>query len=1249
MDSVAGPSGLDPVETLAEEYLQRRRRGEHPTLEEYAAQFPEHAGRILELFPALELLERLKPTPEDHSGRSEDTGTVCELPGLGSRAQRLGDYTLLRELGRGGMGIVYEAEHESLKNRVALKVMHPRFRADRTYLRRFQTEARSAARLHHTSIVPVFDFGEHDGVCYYAMQYIDGIGLDRVLDDVRHLRADSEGASYLTKEGQSHSQATEAVGGRISAASRSLLTGRFATAASTLGGSAPAPTPSLDMEHRERPTLVGIPARLPSDPSAADGAGSSSSSSLAGRPEAAYFREIARLGAQIADALDHAHHQNVVHRDIKPSNLLLDDYGNPWVTDFGLAKLVDGDDVSQSHELAGTLRFMAPERFRGATDPMGDVYSLGATLYELLTLKPAFAERDHARLIDQIRHELPAPLRQHDRRIPRDLETLVLKALAKDPKDRFVSAAELGDELRRYLESRPIRSRPVGTVEWLWRWSKRNPGLSAAVLVALLGISTALVLQIRANRALRKSNDALRIANGNVVQTNAALHRSQAAVQARYDLAVEAIKRFHTGVSEDFLLREELFQELRDRLLKSASEFYGTLGALSGRESDPASRQALAAANFEVAELTAKVGRKEDALAAHRNVLAAREALASEPGVGDEARADIGRSLIAIGSLMDQTGETNEAVQTYRRAETLLACLVGRDPGADQARSSLADCRCRLGVLLKRTGHTADALAMFRLARGDQEELAGKVGAPAGVRNDLATTIGRIALMLSGTGQQVPEAEPEYRAAMAIRRKLVHDYPAVTEFRNGLALIHNNFALLLAALGRSAEAESEYRAAVAIRRRLIGDHPAVTEFRNGLASVCANLGILLKETARPEDAEVEFRASLALSQKLADDHPAVTGFQNALAVAHNNLGEMLSITSRPAEAEVEFRAALAIRRKLVADHPAVPEFRHRLTINLHNLGQLLLSAGHFGAAETEYREALAISQKLVAAQPKVLGLRSQLADHHSNLGVVLASTGRSSEAAVEHRAAMALFQKLVDDEPTVPYYRDRLGNCRDKLGSLLVQAGQPAAAAEEYEWALALFRKLTEDYPATTSYQHSWAIVAMNLAVAQLSLGRHAEARTMAEKAVALCEGLLAKDSRSIEHRDGLCEGLLRLGQARRAGGDSAGATADWRRAVATFEAMPARQPRAALIVAGCHAMLAAASAEGGGSGGSARDGPIEADRAMDLLRRAVAMGFRDTSQLRAETALAPVRNRADFRLLIMDVEMPDEPFAAGG
>ncbi len=467
---------FDPIDDLADAFLERYRRGERPSLSEYTDKHPELAERIRAVFPALVALEDFGAEKSQGAGR--DVGPF----GSGAPApRRLGDYVLLRRIGAGGMGIVYEAEHESLKSRMALKIMHPRFRADREYVRRFQTEARSAAMLHHTNIVPVFDYGQQDGVFYYAMQYIAGVGLDRVLEDVRRLRSAANGDAGAETTGARQGTATVAGANPLTAISRGLLTGRFAEAPMAPLTAEPASTAIV--------TTGGT--------TSGGGLGLASSSILA-QSESVYFREVARLGAQVADALDYAHRQGVIHRDVKPSNLLLDAQGNVWVTDFGLAKLVGGDDLSHSHDLVGTMRFMAPERFRGLTDARGDVYSLGATLYELLTLKPAFDARDQARLMDRITHEPPTALRQHDRRIPRDLETLVQKALAKDPKDRFASAGELGDELRRYLESRPIRSRPISAWERLWRWCRRNPGLAAAnvaaaalVTLLLLGTSVA--------------------------------------------------------------------------------------------------------------------------------------------------------------------------------------------------------------------------------------------------------------------------------------------------------------------------------------------------------------------------------------------------------------------------------------------------------------------------------------------------------------------------------------------------------------------------------------------------------------------------------------------------------------------------------------------------------------------------------------------------------------------------------------
>ncbi len=410
------------------------------------------------------------------------------------------------------MGVVYEAEHESLKSRVALKVMHPRFRADGKYLKRFHVEARSAAGLHHTNIVSVFDYGEQDGVCYYAMQFIPGQPLDDVLADLRRLR--SEGSATAGSGVRRPPGADAATGARPVA--EGLVTGQFVPSASP--GLATDPTEPFD------PGPDGDP---PGEDGPAEGPRRSfglSSGSLGGA-EGRYYREVARIGAQVADALDYAHRRGVLHRDIKPPNLLLDALGNVWVTDFGLAKLEAVEEVSQSQELVGTLRYMPPERFRGASDRRGDTYALGATLYELLTLQPAFDGADQLRLIDRIVHERPTPPRQVDGRVPRDLETIVLRALAKDPKDRFGSAREMAEELRRFLAGHPIRSRPVSVPERFWRWCKRDPWLAGAsvaaaalTVVLVVGMTTAAyvfrdqvsALKRERNRTVEASRDARR-------------------------------------------------------------------------------------------------------------------------------------------------------------------------------------------------------------------------------------------------------------------------------------------------------------------------------------------------------------------------------------------------------------------------------------------------------------------------------------------------------------------------------------------------------------------------------------------------------------------------------------------------------------------------------------------------------------------------------------------------------------------
>ncbi len=474
-------SDREPVEVLAEEFLARKRQGQNPSLTEYAERFPHLADEIRDLFPALAMMEEVAPGTADLTDAMPRQQQPAEPP-----PEQIGDYRILREIGRGGMGVVYEAEQQSLARRVALKVL-PRFAAkDAGAQKRFRREARSAARLHHTNIVPVFEVGQEGETCYYAMQFIQGQGLDEVFVELQRLRSRTAApaATMPAEKEVVHAAAAEQL-------AHSLCTGRFATddvqfsinpdsanptAFPHAEGEVNADGSTAKNKLTQRVTDVSSSVRLP---------GQADLSSVDGQRRH-YYLSVARIGLQVADALSYAHARGIVHRDIKPSNLLLDTVGVVWVTDFGLAK-TDEDALTRTGDMLGTLRYMSPERFRGECDARADVYSLGITLYELLVLKSAFDSTDRLRLVDQIsKHEPPAP-RTLDVRVPRDLETIVLKSIAKDPRRRYDSAEAMAEDLRRFVSDEPILARRASPLERFARWARHNRGV-AALTVAIAGL-----------------------------------------------------------------------------------------------------------------------------------------------------------------------------------------------------------------------------------------------------------------------------------------------------------------------------------------------------------------------------------------------------------------------------------------------------------------------------------------------------------------------------------------------------------------------------------------------------------------------------------------------------------------------------------------------------------------------------------------------------------------------------------------
>ena len=421
-----GEDDLDDPRVFAavQEYMAALESGARPDRDTFIAKHKEIAPALLDCLQGLELLHSAGPKLRDPVTQPETIETPAAL----------GDFRIVREIGRGGMGVVYEAVQLSLGRRVALKVLPFAAALDSRQLQRFKNEAQAAAQLHHQHIVPVYAVGCERGVHFYAMQMIEGRNLAALVDELRRAPAHS---------GTVHD---------------------------------PKSAPTGDMPSQPRAPTTEFGARF---------------STLRTNRIGDFYRTVARLVAQAADALDYAHQNGVVHRDIKPANLLVDDSGNLWVTDFGLAQMHADAGLTQSGDLLGTLRYMSPEQAggpRGLMDHRTDIYSLGATLYELLCLQPIFGGGDRRTLLNQIMNEEPRLPRIVDRNIPADLETIVLKAIGKHPTDRYGTARELAEDLNRFLRHEPIRARRATTVQRVRKWLRRHPSvpIAATVLLVLL-------------------------------------------------------------------------------------------------------------------------------------------------------------------------------------------------------------------------------------------------------------------------------------------------------------------------------------------------------------------------------------------------------------------------------------------------------------------------------------------------------------------------------------------------------------------------------------------------------------------------------------------------------------------------------------------------------------------------------------------------------------------------------------------
>ncbi|MFL5341354.1 MAG: protein kinase domain-containing protein [Gemmataceae bacterium] len=547
MSSTHDVEAEDPrLVQAAREYLAVLEAGRAPDRDAYFALYPDLAAELTECFDNIDFAHAAA-----RQIRPAGAVTVPELP-----ANPLGDFQVVRQIGRGGMGVVYEAVQRSLGRRVALKVLPFAAALDAKHLQRFRTEAHAAAQLNHPNIVPVYAVGSERGIHFYAMQLIEGRSLNALIRELR-------GEAVIS--GQDNSIAT--------------------------------------VDLRRDPDRAGRKRGRSDRPA---------------RPPESY-REAADFVAQVADALDYAHEAGVIHRDIKPANLLLDANDNVWVTDFGLAQMGADATLTASGDVVGTLRYMSPEQASGKrllVDHRTDVYSLGATLYELLTLEPIFPDVLQPELLHQILNEEPRRPRAIDPGVPVDLETIVLKAIGKMPEDRYATAGEFAADIRRFLADEPVRARRPSPADRARKWLRRHPVyVNAAGVLLLFGMvglaaSSALVLwkQKQTDRAYQREKDRAREA------------------EDRFRLAKRSADEMIRIANEDLTDNPDQ-QRVRRQLLEAAVRFYEEFIEL--RRNDPGAQAELEATRAQVEAVLADV-------VAIRG--AERHMLLSESAVQDELR-----------------------------------------------------------------------------------------------------------------------------------------------------------------------------------------------------------------------------------------------------------------------------------------------------------------------------------------------------------------------------------------------------------------------------------------------------------------------------------------------------------------------------------------------------------------------------------------------------------------------------------
>jgi eukaryotic-like serine/threonine-protein kinase len=936
-------------------------------------------------------------------------------------------FRIVRPHARGGLGAVFVALDSELDREVALKQILDDRADDPTSRFRFLIEARITGGLEHPGIVPVYGLGSYgDGRPFYAMRFIRGDSLKEAID------------------------------------------------------------------------------RFHAKPLPAGTAGTTGSRELE-------LRKLLRRFMDVCNAIDYAHSRGVLHRDIKPANIIMGKHGETLVVDWGLAKLLghveqgteSGERLlmpspsSASSETLpgsalGTPAYMSPEQAEGQLERLGprsDVYSLGATLYCLLTGQPPFSG-DVVEVIRAVQKGEFLPPRQLDQSIDPALEAICLQAMAHRPDDRYSTSKALTDDLDRWMADEAVIAWREPFSRRARRWARRNrttvTGAAVALVAGVVGLATVLAVQTKAKADLAESLRRETNAKTALAISNDELAAEKARVQQRFELAQEAIQMFHKGVSEDVLLKEKQFEALRTKLLHGARDFYRKLEGLLQGQPDRASRKALATTFIELADLTGNIENIAAEAAILRDAVAVLEALAREDPTDAEARRVLGRAWYLFGSRRGTShGGLSESREAYRRADEILEPMARSEPPDVAARMAQAHvCLALAFDLIDRQagGEIPEALALQTRARELLEGLARHDPANEKVRYELATSTGMAALILLNLGHR-HEANEAYGRSLSLLEELVHAHPDDAEYARELTRVCGN---LMLDLDQRDGPRTEERLALGHRAREVCErmaavYPTLIVFRANKAWIDGIMAEILIDHDRDAEALPLLEEARSIRTDLIRSNPETLRFQETLSLILLDLCAVHARAGRFAEARAARVMSLEIQAGLVRQNPDNPTMLNQQASWLTNTSdKIRLVDRPAGAADRAeeagagYRQAVAIRERLVEQHPDARTYRCHLA--YSLRRLALVERDQRAAAASSARAAV-LFEAL---PPKEAFEWFELGCCHAALSGMDAPGASPAERFAHSDRAMDLLRKAAAlGYRDRTAYQHDPGLSAL--------------------------------------------------------------------------------------------------------------------------------------------------------------------------